>query len=181
MSMTREEFVSAYCEYSGTPWTELVKHLVAVPCGCGEEGCQGWQMKSIEAHILPSPPPPSLKEKIAEATAAELARDRAELAEAKIELARDKVELAEAETAAEAEAAAEKLQAMEREIGRRILLAEPPPVSPRIKWFKVEYELTEEGERAAKLRLAENPEFKVLMHDSALASLSSLDEVLRGE
>lgn len=53
--MTKDEFITAYCERSGVSWGELSQHQVALACACGEDGCQGWAMvandeRSIRAH-----------------------------------------------------------------------------------------------------------------------------------
>jgi plasmid stabilization system protein ParE len=44
--MTREEFISSYCERSRVSWDELSKTQLVVPCECDQEGCQGWVMVS---------------------------------------------------------------------------------------------------------------------------------------
>jgi len=46
--MTKEEFEQGYAERSGKT-VEAIKTiygLEAIPCDCGEEICQGWQMIS---------------------------------------------------------------------------------------------------------------------------------------
>jgi len=42
--MTQDEFISGYCERSGVTWDWLSKHQKAIPCACGEDGCEGWMM-----------------------------------------------------------------------------------------------------------------------------------------
>jgi hypothetical protein len=54
--VSRTEFVRRYANRSNLPdeWAELgliefAGHkLIALPCGCGEEGCEGWAMVSAE-------------------------------------------------------------------------------------------------------------------------------------
>lgn len=55
--MTKEEFEEGYAERSGV----TVKWLrdrgqVAAPCDCGEDSCQGWQMKRTDAPNKPLNP-----------------------------------------------------------------------------------------------------------------------------
>lgn len=55
--MTRAEFVRAYAANSGlsSEWAVLglidvgSRKLIAMPCGCGDETCQGWAMLSSES------------------------------------------------------------------------------------------------------------------------------------
>lgn len=54
--MTKEEFIAGYCERSGLTWEYLSRHKVALPCACGEDGCDGWAMisnneDSIKTHM----------------------------------------------------------------------------------------------------------------------------------
>lgn len=42
--MTKEEFVKGYCERSGVTLDWLIQYKVALPCGCGDEVCDGWAM-----------------------------------------------------------------------------------------------------------------------------------------
>lgn len=42
--MTKEQFIAAYCERSNVTWEWLSKYRTALPCACGEYGCEGWQM-----------------------------------------------------------------------------------------------------------------------------------------
>lgn len=54
--MTKEDFIAGYCERSGVTWNELSQFEVALPCACGEDGCNGWAMVSnnplsIKAHM----------------------------------------------------------------------------------------------------------------------------------
>jgi hypothetical protein len=42
--MTRDQFIAAYCERSGVMWNHLSQFMVALPCACGELGCNGWAM-----------------------------------------------------------------------------------------------------------------------------------------
>jgi len=44
--MTKEEFISNYCKRSKISWEELSKTQVILPCDCGDDYCQGWQMVS---------------------------------------------------------------------------------------------------------------------------------------
>lgn len=53
--MTKDEFIAGYCERSKISWEKLSQHRVALPCACGEDGCDGWAMVtndplSIETH-----------------------------------------------------------------------------------------------------------------------------------
>jgi hypothetical protein len=45
--MTREEFEQQYAERSGITVEELRIYRTVLPCDCGEEGCEGWQMVPI--------------------------------------------------------------------------------------------------------------------------------------
>lgn len=57
--MTREEFVKGYAKRSNksAEWAPLgfmqggSMVFIALPCACGEEGCEGWAMVSNE-HVL---------------------------------------------------------------------------------------------------------------------------------
>ena len=43
--MSAEEFAQRYAERSGVTVTWLAEHgRTPVPCGCGDEYCEGWQM-----------------------------------------------------------------------------------------------------------------------------------------
>ena len=42
--MTREEFISAYCQRSNITWERLSERRDCVPCDCGEPQCEGWKM-----------------------------------------------------------------------------------------------------------------------------------------
>lgn len=44
--MTKEEFIAGYCDRSKIPWERLSKDMVALPCYCDEEICDGWAMVS---------------------------------------------------------------------------------------------------------------------------------------
>ena len=49
-ALTAEEFERAYAARSGLSVSELREMgRVVRPCGCGEEGCEGWQSVSAEA------------------------------------------------------------------------------------------------------------------------------------
>lgn len=56
--MTRTEFIKAYAErsklssdYALLGFLEIgEKTMIALPCGCAEEGCEGWAMLGVE-HI----------------------------------------------------------------------------------------------------------------------------------
>lgn len=67
--MTRKEFVTAYAQRSGLSDERacigLVKvgdhRMIALPCACGEESCEGWAMLGIEAvlhHLFFNAPDP---------------------------------------------------------------------------------------------------------------------------
>jgi hypothetical protein len=47
-NMTREEFFASYAARSGVTVAWLQEKGEALPCHCGEDGCQGWQMLSAE-------------------------------------------------------------------------------------------------------------------------------------
>ena len=55
--MTRGDFIRAYAERSGLDarWATLGyidcdgRTLIAMPCGCGDETCEGWVMLSGES------------------------------------------------------------------------------------------------------------------------------------
>ena len=52
--MTRDEFIAGYCERSGVTWEWLSQRYAALPCACGEKGCDGWAMVGhpmIEHHM----------------------------------------------------------------------------------------------------------------------------------
>jgi hypothetical protein len=54
--MTKDEFIAGYCRRSGVTWEYLSQHKTALPCACGENGCDGWAMVSnnelaIKAHM----------------------------------------------------------------------------------------------------------------------------------
>ncbi len=54
--MTREQFIARYCDESNikaedrtaTGFRRGNYERVAIPCDCGEDGCEGWQMVSSE-------------------------------------------------------------------------------------------------------------------------------------
>lgn len=53
--MTEDEFIASYCKRSGVTWEWLSLRRAALPCACGNEGCEGWAMipndpESIEWH-----------------------------------------------------------------------------------------------------------------------------------
>ena len=53
--MTQQEFISGYVERSGVSVELLMARRVALPCACGEDGCEGWAMvpndpDSVETH-----------------------------------------------------------------------------------------------------------------------------------
>ncbi len=39
---TREAFIAEYCARSSITRAFYDEHFVALPCECGEAGCQGW-------------------------------------------------------------------------------------------------------------------------------------------
>lgn len=54
--MTKDEFIDAYCQRSMVPRERLMARRVALPCGCGDESCDGWAMVSndplsVETHM----------------------------------------------------------------------------------------------------------------------------------
>lgn len=42
--MTKDEFIDAYCQRSKVPRERLMARIVALPCACGDESCEGWAM-----------------------------------------------------------------------------------------------------------------------------------------
>ena len=46
--MSRQEFEEAYAKRSGVT-VEWLREIgqISLPCNCGEEGCQGWQMRGL--------------------------------------------------------------------------------------------------------------------------------------
>lgn len=40
--MTKDQFIDGYCERSGIAREWFDAQLVALPCACDYEGCQGW-------------------------------------------------------------------------------------------------------------------------------------------
>lgn len=49
--VTRHKFIAGYCRRSEVTWEWLQRYRDAVPCDCGEDDCEGWQM-------VPADPPP---------------------------------------------------------------------------------------------------------------------------
>ena len=48
--MTREQFIDYWCTNAGITAEDLKRHgLIALPCNCGQNGCQGWQ---ITTHLV---------------------------------------------------------------------------------------------------------------------------------
>jgi hypothetical protein len=48
MAMTAREFEARYAEKCGVTVRYLrEKRQAALPCRCGEPGCQGWQMRAL--------------------------------------------------------------------------------------------------------------------------------------
>jgi len=53
--MTKEQFERGYAKRSGISLEEYHKFLVALPCACEQEGCEGWASvsnnpESIKTH-----------------------------------------------------------------------------------------------------------------------------------
>lgn len=47
--ITREEFVAGYTKRSGMALEQLAERgRVPMPCDCGEDCCQGWQMAHVD-------------------------------------------------------------------------------------------------------------------------------------
>ena len=44
--MTKQEFIDSYCLRSNVTWEKLSERRIALPCACGQEGCEGWAMVS---------------------------------------------------------------------------------------------------------------------------------------
>lgn len=54
-SISREDFIAAYCARSGISPELLMQHEVVLPCRCGEPICEGWavipnDLRLIEHH-----------------------------------------------------------------------------------------------------------------------------------
>lgn len=47
--LTRDEFIAAYCERSNITREVYDRQFVALPCGCEEEGCNGWATVSNDS------------------------------------------------------------------------------------------------------------------------------------
>jgi hypothetical protein len=56
--MTRDEFTQAYAARSGVT-VEVLRRAKreARPCGCGEGGCEGWQMAHVSDEDWPEDSP----------------------------------------------------------------------------------------------------------------------------
>lgn len=50
--MTRDEFERGYCERSGITALEFRKYMVALPCACEAEECEGWAAVSLDPALL---------------------------------------------------------------------------------------------------------------------------------
>lgn len=50
--MTKDEFIAVYCARSEMTRDEFVADLVALPCACGYEGCEGWAAVLNEPDIV---------------------------------------------------------------------------------------------------------------------------------
>ncbi len=50
--MTKKEFTNDYCKKSCIEWEQLQKTQIALPCACGELGCQGWAMVSNDLSCI---------------------------------------------------------------------------------------------------------------------------------
>jgi hypothetical protein len=44
--MTKEEFIEGHCQRSNITREQYDEHLVAIPCDCGEDLCEGWASHS---------------------------------------------------------------------------------------------------------------------------------------
>jgi hypothetical protein len=51
--MTQQEFQERYAIMTGFRWSQLEKHLQAVPCNCGKQACPGWQMITLPTALPP--------------------------------------------------------------------------------------------------------------------------------
>ncbi len=50
--MTKDEFITGYCERSKITWDELKESQVVLACHCGEEDCHGWAMVTNTPAII---------------------------------------------------------------------------------------------------------------------------------
>jgi hypothetical protein len=50
--MTKDEFIDRYSSRSGHTRAEFEKYSIALPCQCGEAGCQGWGAFSRDAKFI---------------------------------------------------------------------------------------------------------------------------------
>lgn len=44
MSKSKDKFIEDYCYRSHTTWDVLKDFMEAIPCDCGDDLCEGWQM-----------------------------------------------------------------------------------------------------------------------------------------
>ena len=42
--MTKEEFIDQYASESRIPKERLLKYVIALPCDCAADECEGWAM-----------------------------------------------------------------------------------------------------------------------------------------
>lgn len=42
--ITKQEFIKRYCERNGVTPEGLARHRVVLPCGCGDDSCEGWAL-----------------------------------------------------------------------------------------------------------------------------------------
>ncbi|HET8695761.1 MAG TPA: hypothetical protein VFM33_13900 [Aquabacterium sp.] len=54
--MTKDEFIKGYAERSRATVAEVMTGMVALPCDCGDDHCQGWAMvsntpRAIKSHM----------------------------------------------------------------------------------------------------------------------------------
>lgn len=52
MVMTKEEFLNGYSQWSNIPRKYLLKDMVALPCACGDDECQGWAMVRNDPEMI---------------------------------------------------------------------------------------------------------------------------------
>lgn len=49
---TQHEFEIEYANRSGVPVIDLRQCRIALPCGCGDDGCEGWRMVSRDPDAI---------------------------------------------------------------------------------------------------------------------------------
>lgn len=50
--MTKNDFIHGYCKRSHITEEIFHKYQVALPCNCGDEGCEGWAAIRLDAQFI---------------------------------------------------------------------------------------------------------------------------------